>query len=74
MLHHAETRNFTFDDVHASWPARLAAMCKANPLVERLVHFSDMGAAAGSPSARMRSKAAGDEAVAKAFPDATIFK
>jgi uncharacterized protein YbjT (DUF2867 family) len=49
-------------------------MCKANPLVERLVHFSDMGAASNSPSPRMRSKAAGDEALAKAFPDATIIR
>jgi hypothetical protein len=28
-----ETRNFTFDDVHAAWPARLAAMAKEAPQV-----------------------------------------
>jgi uncharacterized protein YbjT (DUF2867 family) len=42
--------------------------------VERLLHFSDLGAAADHPSARMRSKAAGDAAVRETFPDATIFK
>lgn len=28
-----ETRNFSFDDVHAAWPARLAAMAKDTPKV-----------------------------------------
>lgn len=42
--------------------------------VERLLHFSDVGAAADHASARMRSKAAGDAAVRETFPDATIFK
>jgi hypothetical protein len=28
-----ETRNFSFDDVHAAWPARLAAMAKDSPKV-----------------------------------------
>jgi hypothetical protein len=28
-----ETRNFSFDDVHAAWPARLAAMAKEAPKV-----------------------------------------
>lgn len=69
-----ETRNFSFDDVHAAWPARLAQLVKETPSVERLIHFSDMGAAVDHPSARMRSKAAGDAAVRETFPDATIFK
>lgn len=69
-----ETRNFSFDDAHAAWPARLAQIASQNPLVERLIHFSDMGAAADHASARMRSKAAGDAAVRESFPDATIFK
>uniref|UniRef100_A0A383VU92 NAD-dependent epimerase/dehydratase domain-containing protein n=1 Tax=Tetradesmus obliquus TaxID=3088 RepID=A0A383VU92_TETOB len=69
-----ETRNFSFDDVHAAWPARLAAMAKETPKVERLLHFSDVGAAADHASARMRSKAVGDAAVRETFPDATIFK
>jgi len=30
-----ETRNYSFDDVHATWPAHLAALAKENPLLER---------------------------------------
>lgn len=69
-----ETRNFSFADVHEAWPARLAAAVADAPRVERLLHFSDMGADADHPSARMRSKAAGDAALRAAVPGATIFK
>lgn len=30
-----ETRNFSYDDVHATWPAHLAKLSKENPLMER---------------------------------------
>lgn len=69
-----ETRNFSFEDVHTAWPARLAQIAKESPLVERLIHFSDMGASPDHPSRRLRSKAAGDAAVRETFPEATIFK
>jgi hypothetical protein len=26
-----ETRNFSFDDIHAAWPEKLAKMCAENP-------------------------------------------
>lgn len=69
-----ETRNFSFEDVHTAWPARLAQIAKESSLVERLIHFSDMGASPDHPSRRLRSKAAGDAAVRETFPEATIFK
>jgi len=69
-----ETRNFTFDDIHHKWPAKLAKICAKSPLLERFVHFSDMGANANSASRRMRSKAAGDEAVRDILPGATILR
>jgi hypothetical protein len=30
-----ESRNFSFEDVHATWPAHLAALAKESPLLER---------------------------------------
>lgn len=69
-----ETRNFSFEDVHTAWPAKLAKMAAENGKTERLLHFSDMGASPDHPSRRLRSKAAGDAALREAFPAATIFK
>jgi len=62
----AETRNFSYEHVHAEWPERLARLAlevRGQDGLERLVHFSDIGADAGSASRRMRSKAAGDAAL-----------
>lgn len=42
--------------------------------VQRLIHFSDMGAALDHKSVRMRTKAEGDKAVVEAFPEATIMR
>lgn len=70
-----ETRNFSFDDVHAAWPAHLARLAKESPLLERFIHFSDIGADADHASARMRSKAKGDAAVMAELPGlATVFR
>ena len=68
-----ETRNFSFEDVHVEFPAKLAEICKEVG-VERLVHVSALGASPTNPSAYYQTKAAGDEAVRSAFPDATIVK
>jgi len=46
-----------------------AAAAAAAAGVERLIHFSDMGAAADHPSRRMRTKDQGDEAVRYNFPE-----
>lgn len=70
-----ETRNYSFDDVHATWPAHLAALAKENPLLERFVHISDLGADPEHASSRMRSKAKGDAAVLEALPGlATVLR
>lgn len=71
-----ETRNFTYEQVNAEWPARLARLVAAAPAgqVERFIHFSDIAADAAHPAQRMRAKAAGDAAVRAALPDATILR
>ncbi|KAJ9519638.1 hypothetical protein QJQ45_013262 [Haematococcus lacustris] len=46
----------------------------ANPQVERLIHFSEIGAVEGHKSRRMDSKARGDKLIMAAVPDATIVK
>ncbi|GBF98166.1 NADH dehydrogenase mitochondrial [Raphidocelis subcapitata] len=70
-----ETRNYSFEDVHTTWPAHLARLAKENPLLERFVHVSDVGADPEHPSARMRSKAAGDAAVLAELPGlATVLR
>ena len=68
-----ETRNFSFEDVHVTFPAMLAEICKEVG-VERLVHVSSLGASESNPSKYHQTKAAGDEAVRAAFPEATIVK
>ena len=68
-----ETRNFSFEDVHVTFPAMLAEVCKEVG-VERLVHVSALGASASNPSAYYQTKAEGDAAVRAAFPNATIVK
>lgn len=42
--------------------------------MQRLIHFSDMGADENHKSLRMRTKAVGDKEVLDAFPDATIVR
>jgi uncharacterized protein YbjT (DUF2867 family) len=63
----------SFDALHHRGPARLAALAKAAG-ARRFVHVSAIGAAADSPSAYGRSKAAGEAAVRAAFPEAAILR
>lgn len=60
--------------VHEDWPRRLAEICADVPSVERLIHVSCLGADTASPSARLASRARGDEAVREAFPNSTIMR
>ena len=70
-----ETWNYTFEDVHVDFPRRLAAAIKEVGGVERVVHLSCLGAAPDSPSRRLRTKAAGEEAVRSELGDAaTVIK
>ncbi len=57
ILHGSEA---DFDRVHVQLPRQLAAACGAAG-VQRVVHVSALGVAAGAPSAYLRSKAAGEQ-------------
>jgi uncharacterized protein YbjT (DUF2867 family) len=69
----AENRKGDFDRLHAEGASRIARSA-ATAGVGRMVHMSAIGAAADSPSAYGRSKAAGEAAVLSAFPGATILR
>ncbi|KAI0632442.1 NADH dehydrogenase [Trametes polyzona] len=68
-----ETKNFSYEDVHVRGAEAIATLA-AQAGVDRLVHVSHLNAAHDSPSAFYRSKAAGEEAVKEAFPNATIVR
>jgi len=58
---HGHARDF--ERVHVSLPRRLAAVCRGAG-VARVLHVSALGAAADAPSLYLRSKAAGEAALA----------
>jgi uncharacterized protein YbjT (DUF2867 family) len=62
-----------FDAVQATGPETIAKAAGAAGC-SRLVHVSALGASRLSPSRYARSKAAGEEAVRAAFPDAVILR
>lgn len=62
-----------FDSVHVEGARHVAQAC-AQAGVGRLVHLSAVGADPESPSEYARSKAAGEEAVRGACPNATILR
>ncbi|RPD77458.1 NADH dehydrogenase [Lentinus tigrinus ALCF2SS1-7] len=68
-----ETKNFTYYDVHAKGAEAIASIA-AQAGVDRFVHVSHLNAAKDSPSEFYRSKAAGEELVKEAFPNATIVR
>jgi uncharacterized protein YbjT (DUF2867 family) len=68
-----ESGRQTFDLLHHTGPARLARFAR-DAGIERLVHFSAIGADSRSTSAYARTKAAGERAVRDAFPTATILR
>ena len=63
----------TFEAIHVAGAANVARAAKAAGC-ERLVHVSAIGADKASPSRYAQTKAAGEEAVAAAFPGATILR
>lgn len=69
----AETRRQKFQTLHAELPGRIAKACAAAG-VKSLVHVSAIGASAESKAGYAQTKAAGEEAVKAAFPDATILR
>lgn len=62
-----------FMRAHAELPEKIAAAAKAVG-VRRIVHISALGAAADAPSAYLRSKAAGEEALKRSGLDVTILQ
>ena len=62
-----------FDLLHRQGPEALARLAKAAG-VRHFVHISALSAASGAASAYARSKAAGEEAVRNAFPEAVILR
>jgi NADH dehydrogenase len=63
----------TFHSVHVAGAGRLAQLAREAG-VERLVHVSGIGADAASPSPYIRSRGQGEQAVRRAFPEATIVR
>ena len=70
ILHGSEA---DFDRVHVQLPRRLANAC-ALASVNRVVHVSAIGADAQAPSRYLRSKAAGEAALATKALDLTILR
>ncbi|MGE5503741.1 MAG: complex I NDUFA9 subunit family protein [Actinomycetota bacterium] len=68
-----ERRRASFQAIHVDGAATVAAAAKAAG-ASRLIHMSALGADRNSEAAYARSKAAGEEAVAQAFPGATILR
>ncbi|MBK3775415.1 SDR family NAD(P)-dependent oxidoreductase [Azospirillum brasilense] len=68
-----ERGGWNFQTVHVDAPARIARIAKASG-VRHLVHVSAIGADAKSASGYARSKAAGEQAVRQAFPEAVIIR
>lgn len=68
-----ETVHYSFDDVHAKVPYRLAQMAKIMG-VERFIQVSAVGADVNSESRYFQSKAEGELAVKEFYPDATIIR
>lgn len=68
-----ETRNFKFREAIVDSAREIATVAQERG-VERLVHFSAVGAAANAPSRFLRAAAAAEEVVRDAFPGATILR
>lgn len=71
ILHECKAQQF--DAVQAQG-AKSVAQAAATAGAKSLVHLSAIGASLTSPSAYARSKAAGEAAVQKAFPNASILR
>lgn len=70
ILHGSEQ---DFARAHAGLPRRLAKAC-AGTGVKRIVHVSAIGAAAAAPSHYLRSKSAGEAALAASKLDVTVLR
>ncbi|XP_038906582.1 NADH dehydrogenase [ubiquinone] 1 alpha subcomplex subunit 9, mitochondrial [Benincasa hispida] len=69
-----ETRNYSFEEVNHSMAEQLATIAKEHGGILRFIQVSCLGASSSSPSRFLRAKAAAEESVLKAFPEATILR
>ncbi|KAG0460472.1 hypothetical protein HPP92_020367 [Vanilla planifolia] len=69
-----ETRNFSFEEVNHAMAEHLALIAKEHGGIIRFIQVSCLGASASSPSRMLRTKAAGEESVLQAFPEATVLR
>ncbi|KAI4364106.1 hypothetical protein MLD38_020241 [Melastoma candidum] len=69
-----ETRNYSFEEVNHSIPDALAMIAKEHGGIMRFIQVSCLGASASSPSRFLKAKAAGEEAVLREVPEATILR
>ena len=63
----------TFTTIHAEGAGRLARLAREAGIA-RLVHVSGIGTSADSPSAYVRARAAGEDAVLEALPKAILLR
>ncbi|MCE0732492.1 complex I NDUFA9 subunit family protein [Halomonas sp. G15] len=63
----------TFTTIHAEGADRLARLAR-EASIARLVHVSGIGTSADSPSAYVRARAAGEDAVLEALPKAILLR
>ena len=69
----AESRNQCFSQLQGELPGRIGALARLHD-VDSVVHVSAIGANDASPSLYAKSKAAGEIALANAYPDAVILR
>lgn len=68
-----ESTSCSFDQIHHLTPEKIAELCR-DMGIKKLIHFSALGADKHSKSAYARSKALGEEAVLKHYPEAVIIR
>ncbi|SHE45462.1 NADH dehydrogenase [Modicisalibacter ilicicola DSM 19980] len=70
---YVERRDVSFDTIHVGAAERIARLA-AQANVKRLVHVSGIGVSTDSSSSYVRARARGEQAVRRAFPEATILR
>lgn len=68
-----ETRRFSFEQINVQFPRVLGAIC-TDLGVDRVVHFSALGASASAESKWLRTKHAGEMALREEYPGATVLR
>lgn len=69
-----ETRNYSFEEVNHFMAEQLAGIAQEHGGIMRFIQVSCLGASSSSPSRMLRAKAAGEEAILKTLPEATVLR